>query len=786
MKKIFFVLTLTFFILAGCGTDGKDGVDGTDGTDGKDGIDGIDGTNGTDGKDGADGEDGPKGVDGEDGTNGIDGKDGTGGAEGADGADGTDGEDGADGEDGEKGEDGKIPFGFDLIKPENNKTFATTSFVSYTLAEDVQEITFIRTKVSGTGPEMDSVMLTGDYALAGYHESVEIVGAELTEGDVYNLTIEALDLDSDIVELTPVFNLTVDNTGPELLKAEAYQSVFGMWNEGDRLVFQFNEPMDISKLSTINDVRANLLDFNAAGDDFSGGLLVWSTDQKILSITCNSEDVSGTAFTAGSDDCSYCSEFNPSSDVRDSAGNSDATTTDINLISTGDVSTPRINITYPVEGRSIPIEPIIIYELSEELSEGKLAITLLGGGETDETPLREITLDAARRTKGLKTISLSDGPLPALVEGAYYSIEIEGKDGAGNVTSHKISEVIADNTAPEAPHPAKIFTRNYSGELVIKAGETVGIPGDYLRLYIDGILTAETTFPGTYGKTEDHVIISGLDLIPERAAITYTLIDEAGNESELVSDGTMPAKPNSNDISKLGVRASTTDYAVGSTGNITANSNLYINLDMNTENTVFVGWTDGIGNFIPSSNTIPSELISYETEVYYVYLDSGSGHFSDYSEKDGEFVRVESIAIIDNNFNGNISPNDEIEISCSGDVDIFTSFNSFSYGQALSLAGNYQWAAALSDFNVAPVSVGAASTFSGPGFINQNPLFGSSKFYIEMNFANFTVGNIDQVRLEVHPLGTNEVLSYNGGHCLLPSTQITPDGTTGGLISPDF
>jgi len=804
MKKLLITLMIVFFVLAGCGTDGKDGdngsdgIDGIDGTNGEDGTDGAGGTNGKDGANGVDGEDGKEGKDGVDGQDGQDGEDGKDGASGADGTDGTNGADGADGTDGEDGEDGKIPFGFDLIKPENNKSFATTSFVTYTLAKDVQNITFIRTRISGTGPETDSVVLTGDYALAGYHEFVEITGAELTEGDTYNLTIEALDMEGDIVELTPVFNLTVDNTGPKLLKADAYQSVFGLWNAGDRLVFTFNEPMDISNISTLNDIRENFPDCNGttAGDDFAGNLLVWSSDLKILSLTCSGESENGIAFTADSEESSNCSEFNPASNIRDYAGNRDATTTDIKLISKGDVSMPRIYITSPADGSSIPIEPTIFYELTEDLIEGKLIVTYLEKGTSDEIVEREWSLDPARLAKGARSISFSWHNIPALVDGAYYSIVIEGKDGAGNKTSDKIYGVVADDTAPTSPDPATIFIRNYSGELVIKAGETVGESGDYLRLYIDGVLTATAKFPGPYGKSEGHVVITGLGTINEGSTIEYSLIDKAENESEIVSDGTMPAKPSSNDISKLGVRADTTDYAVGSTGNIAANTNLYINLNMNAENTIYAGWTDGAGNFTPSSNTIPSELISHETEVFYVYLTLINGHFSDYSEKDGEFVRAESISVIDNDISLNVSPDDWIVVTTTGGVYIPFQFGNFSYGSATATAGGYQWSAALNDFNVAPVSIGSSNFFNGTSFYSLASgesdfnLFqfsaGDNEFTIGMSFAGFTDGDIEQIRLEVHPLGSNNVLSYNGGHCLLPSTQIAPDGTTGGLISPDF
>jgi hypothetical protein len=789
MKKLLIIMTVFFFVFAGCGTDGKDGTDGTDGADGKDGIDGTNGVDGEDGKDGVNGTDGKDGADGEDGTNGTDGKDGT---DGEDGTNGTDGEDGAD------GEDGKIPFGFDLIKPENNRTFATTSYATYTLAADVQEVRFIRTRISGTGPETDTVVLTGDDALAGYHESVEIKGAELTENDIYNLQVVALDMGGDIVELTPVFNLTVDNTGPELLKAEAFQGVFGVWNEGDRLIFHFNESMDTSNLSTINDVLANIPDVAASGDDFSGDLLVWSTDLKTLSITF-SGSVGGTPFTAGADDSFSCSEFIPSSDVRDYAGNSNETAAGIKLISKGDVSTPRIAITSPADGSPVPVDPVVTYELSEDLVEAKLTITYLEKGSPEEIVEREWYLDPARLAKGTRTISfLSDG-ISELVDGAYYSIEIEGKDGAGNKTSDKISSLLADDTAPAPPEAFNIFVRNYSGEVVVEASETIGQAGDYLRLYVDGVLKETAKFPGPYGKTEDHVVISGLSQIDASAAIQYSLIDKAGNESELVSDGSMLPAPTSGDIANLGLRAGTTDYQLAASGTLSPSMSLFTILNLDTDKVFNTGWTDGGGAFSASQNSIPASEISSGTEIHYIYHDSATGHYSYNSVKDGEVVSVTSMIVIDNDIDNNISPNDQIEVTTTGAVYIPAGFSQTSYGSALDTAGGYKWSAALRDFNVAPVSAGYLNSFSAPGFwtlesggsalppeLYDQTDAGEKFFYINMNFASGTGGPIDQIMFEVKPNGTNYVLSSDGDHCVLPATQIEADGTTGGLISSDF
>jgi len=202
-------------VIISCGDSGADGVDGTNGTDGTDGVTGDKG---------ADGTDGTNGVTGNNGADGLDGKDGGTGVTGDRGADGTDGSDGTDGKDGEM-------VGFNLIKPENNSPIASNSYVTYALAEDVKSLSFIRTRISGTGPATDTVVLTGTDVTAGFHENVVLAGTALIEDDIYNIQIEATMVDDTVVPLTPVFALTVDNSAPVLEKARAIQTVFGDTDE---------------------------------------------------------------------------------------------------------------------------------------------------------------------------------------------------------------------------------------------------------------------------------------------------------------------------------------------------------------------------------------------------------------------------------------------------------------------------------------------------------------------------------------------------------------------------
>jgi hypothetical protein len=210
-----------------------------------------------------------------------------------------------------------------------------------------------------------------------------------------------------------------------------------------------------------------------------------------------------------------------------------------------------------------------------------------------------------------------------------------------------------------------------------------------------------------------------------------------------------------------------------------------VDLNQNNYDVTYVGWTDGAGNCNPSTNAIDKANVAVGDAVYYIYSTSTTGHYSVHSAQDGVVVGLSSVAIIDNDLMGNISPNDSLEITFTGNVDIPISSSAISGGQALLGAGNYQWNAVLQDINVAPVSVGSAAVINGEGFWLKNST-NSNKVYIDLNFANHSVGVIQQYQVEIKPNGTNTILSSSGGHCVLPKTTITASGTTGGERTPDF
>ena len=589
------------------------------------------------------------------------------------------------------GADPDASLGFDLVKPANNSPIASDTRVSYTLAEEVQSLTFTRTLFVGSGSDAAPVVLSGADVTAGYHENVPLSGEVLLEGDIYSLTIEALTLDGATVALSPAFGLVVDNTAPTLIKAQAVQSEFGRWNVGDRLVFTFSEAMDQSTfggLDTFTRITQNLPDVSGNGYDyFSYATQNWSSDGTILTLWLYTEQTSPSLLEAGSSGDVANASFNPTDSVRDAAGNIDATPLDIELTSTGDVTVPVSWINSPKSNSTISTDAVVEYTLSEDLRSGSLIITLQSGGAIDPQVTRTWTLDASRRAAGTRSVNIVTEGLAPLVDGAYYSFTIDGEDGAGNRVRYEVSSVQADSTAPVAPDASVLFVRNHTNEVAISAAQSDAAAGDTLRLYIDGVLTAEALFPGPYGATQSQTLISGLPTIAAGATISYSYVDEAGNESTKSSDGSMPSAPTATDATNLGVRVGSSAYELIADAPLAANSEVHVVFNGLPATAVLAGDTDAGGNFTPVPNALSDTLVNPGTTVSYLYRDPASGHYSAYSVADGSITQLLSVAILDFDYSATVSPYDLLEMSFSAEVVVPASTSDFSYGASAATVG---------------------------------------------------------------------------------------------------
>jgi len=780
-----------------------------EGPKGDQGIQGETGLTGPAGPQGPQGDTGPKG---DKGDQGIQGEAGLTGPTGPQGFQGPTGPQGPEGPQGPAGADGATPeeyfIGFDLVKPNHGDPIASDTYISYILATPVQSLTFTRTRVSGSGPETVETVLTGGDAAAGLHENVPLTGAALSDGAVYNLSVEALTSEGKTVPLPTLFDLVVDTGPPMLNSATAIQAVFGRWHTGDRLVFVFSEAMDTTSLGGLSSfaaITASLSDVSGNNYTyFSNASASWSTDDTVLTLSLYADDPASDLLLAGSSGNAAIALINPAVTVRDRAGNTDNTVSDIELISTGDSTPPSLWTTSPITSGSIPTDSVFEYSLAEDLTEGKLVVTFQSGGASDTIVTREWTLDAARLLQGAQTIDLTAEGITSLVDGAYYTFRIEGKDGGGNQVISEVTGVMADSTPPVPPNASYLFVQNHTNTVSTAAGVSLGSQGDFLLLYVDNVLQAQAPFPGPYGTSEIQTIISGLSTIAPGSAISYSFMDAAGNESAKAPDGTMPPPPTSADIANLAVRLSTTEYQLVADDVLGESMDVYVAFNKDPDHVIYGGATDGTGTFTPTVDTIDRTEVASGIGISYLY-ENANGHFSDYSEQDGVFVQVQSISIYDEDLSSYVSPNDALGVTLSGGVVVPEfAFNS-SFGFALAGAGNYQWSAALKDFNLAPVSVGPANAFDGPSFYffpsdigdpgrhPVNPHFcqvpvpsGSNTIYACLNYAGFANGSIEQLRFDLQPRGTNLILSYDGGHCVLPATQIEANGTTGGLISPDF
>jgi len=701
---------------------------------------------------------------------------------------GTDGKDGTD-----------ATLGFALLKPINNATIKSATLISYSLADSIVSLTIIRKKT--TDNSVDTITLKGSDVAAGVHEDVVLAGNELTESDSYNFFITAVTVNNVEVSLPPVFGLTVDNTAPQLLNAQAIQKVFGCWSAGDQLIFNFSEPMENSTsgvLGTLEGIKNNLADVSGFSYHyFNSAIAGWSIDSKTLIITLSAADSTADILKAGNKDDTDIAFFNPSALVTDCAGNSDNTSAAIPLISKGDLTPPSIVITSPREDTSVCIAPVIMYQLSENLAQGKLVIKYKNGGKADKIILREWALDSQRSLAGTRTIAINQEGVELLKDSVLYSVSISGKDGAGNSAECVIQTILADNTKPSSPVANQLFVRNYANELILSKNATLGKNREYLRLYVNGNVWAKAQYPGPYGEENDECVINNLESIPDGSAIGYSLIDEAGNESEIVSDGSMPYSVSSENLGKLKLVATShpttkdAGFKLNCVGNLSPNHELYYHFNTDVNSLNYLGSIDGGGSVTTENTFFHLENINVGDAPYYVYREPISGHYSGFSEKDGGIEKMTGVEVIDNDGDGVVSSGDDIEVFFSGlvnnrDFSIIPMYSWGCFGTSTDTPGSYKWGdIENSCYSIAPVSKGSATSFISPKLVPIR-LTGTSLLF-RLTFSGYTGGAVDQIRFELNHFGIGAyVESVNGKHNVIPYSIIDDYGTSGGFLTSDF
>ncbi len=662
-----------------------------------------------------------------------------------------------------------------VLKPADNGKISANPVLSYVLTDTMTAVSFNFTYVSGPVSPDETYTLTGLQLGSGVHENqIFNPSGTFVHNAVYELNIKGLTSEGKPVLMERIMEVTVDAVGPELLTATAIQSVFGSWNGGDQIIFKFNEPMDTTIFGGLNNlpqINANMNDNVTIANDFSPSTPSWSNDRKTLTLTLLANLGAAEKFKAGQPGDAGISAFLPTSVVRDVAGNSDITVGNVELVSTGDVTAPGIEITSPIDGFKIATDPVILYTLTEKLREGTLAIMLVGG--LDSIPVRLFTIDPSRLGVGSHSINTYDEGIFSLTPPSVFKIKISGIDGAGNQSNDIVNQLTVDGVIPTPPMMGQYSFRNFAHNVKLEGGSSDGMAGFYLRIYINGVpYTAAFQAPYNIGDT----VISGLPTANPGDTIEFSFVTQAGEESDLVNAGVVPAPPTANDVSYLAIDAgpSAAFFTGNSTNNLEIfNTTYYAIFSNNMNEEQDIGTTDGSGIYSPNSDSIQMTDLRPLDQVYYV-VNNVDGHFSALSAPDGRLETLAAAGSFGTNGNtaGDLYNLDTITLAFTGNINMSAGIDggNFAFGTCTDDLGNYNWpiASSFNDVLVAPVSnsaianIGTTPTISSSAVLNQST--------ITITFADsgpLFITPTSTVRVDINPYGSNIIRGSNGKHCVL-------------------
>jgi hypothetical protein len=205
-----------------------------------------------------------------------------------------------------------------------------------------------------------------------------------------------------------------------------------------------------------------------------------------------------------------------------------------------DITAPVIRTTAPNEYTYIA-SPVVQYELSETLYQGKITFTRTSGSADPDSP-HIIEMDSTLKAAGVHGSALSKGG-PELVEGAVYTITLEGRDQAGNrARTVQIQGVIYDATPPTltVSYPEKNTAINralvsYENSENLKQASMIWTriggtadPGSPHQITLTGDELKQ-------GNFKDHAFNQSLNLVDGSVyRLTFFGSDFAGNSSDTV------------------------------------------------------------------------------------------------------------------------------------------------------------------------------------------------------------------------------------------------------------
>jgi hypothetical protein len=369
----------------------------------------------------------------------------------------------------------------------------------------------------------------------------------------------------------------------------------------------------------------------------------------------------------------------------------------------------------------------------------------------------------------------------------YYNLSISGTDFAGHQGSDQLLNLRADTTPPSAPSTMDYEYHGYANE--IRSASAAGGANEFLRVYITGDPSSPYTamYPGPYSIGD--TIISGLSAPVAGRAIQYCMV-KFGNESSLIADGNIPTPLTGADANLLAVEWDNayTDYQVNASAlpsTLNEGDSIYAHSSVNPTE---LSWVASITSmtWMMFSDAIPSASIMPGAQISYTYKDT-NGNYAGFTA-DGKIEALQAVDVVDVNTSGFVDTGDiiRLDFGAGNNVTVNAGLGTMQSGSP-AIIGGYQWSGSLGELNVSLVSPTSAAemfaNFVAPSIVS------SGSQYAEINLNDFSimsVNNIDQVAVEIHPKGTNSIRGEDGGHLVLPSSMITSNGTTGGIVTPDF
>jgi len=285
--------------------------------------------------------------------------------------------------------------------------------VSYSLSEELQSAV-IEWEAIGGSPDVSTphrTELVGEELSADKHKDVQFAETPLlNDGTVYRINFVGSDKAGNVSDTVRVEGIQFDISPPELT---------------------------IVHPATDDFINTNILSYSIS-EPLTNGRLIWTAtsgnvepDEHVVPLVFEEmsvgdhPDVKLMQAPRLSDGIVYdLSIFG-----MDLAGNTSDTTTVTNL--TFDITPPRISIVEPVSGASRN-SVAISYKLTEDLIQGTANWTQTGGVEDLNSP-HLVNLSIEEMKRGVRTdFIFSESPV--LQDGAIYTLEIKGKDAAGNET----------------------------------------------------------------------------------------------------------------------------------------------------------------------------------------------------------------------------------------------------------------------------------------------------------------------------------------------------------------